>query len=217
MPKNNSNCWFMNKLLVESTTGVKMSTRRFHLFCPLVICHKEKLSPSKFARALLYMCYDSAHACRCKQCHSGTMCTFCGRGSLPIKKHARTCVSNNIVLHSVCMILTRNTHTQYYICDASSANPQMQAWKTKMIQNCVFGQRNDSVGLTIGFDVDGEKEFGEIYQQKMDIYERPLLVFDVVSQRGKNIVVDLRDAVDIFDGVVISRDLCRMLCQGYDE
>jgi len=86
-----------------------------------------------------------------------------------------------------------------------------------MIQNCVFGQRNDSVGLTIGFDVDGEKEFGEIYQQKMDIYERPLLVFDVVSQRGKNIVVDLRDAVDIFDGVVISRDLCRMLCQGYDE
>jgi len=90
----------------------------------------------------------------------------------------------------------------------------MQAWKTKMLQNCVFGQRKNSFGLTIGFDVDGEKEFGQIYYQNMDIYERPLLVFDVVSDSGKEIVVDLRNAVDIFDGVVISRDLCRKLRQG---
>jgi len=67
-----------------------------------------------------------------------------------------------IVLQSVCMNLTRNTDNQYYICDGSSANPQMQPWKNKMLKSCVIGQRNDSVGRTIGFDVDGEKKFGHI-------------------------------------------------------
>jgi len=81
----------------------------------------------------------------------------------------------------------------------------MQPWKTKMLKNCVFGQRNGSVGLTIGFDVDGEKEFGNIFFQNMDIYNRPLLLFDVVTHSGKHILVDLKDAVDIFDGVVVHR------------
>lgn len=105
------------------------------------------------------------------------------------------------------MTPTVHATNQYYICDEASADSPMQAWKNEMLAPSQPGECNYAIGRTVGFNVDGRRHFGRIVLQRLDIRQKRLLVFDVVSHSGKHVLVDLRDAVDIFDGVVVQQDL----------
>jgi len=74
-----------------------------------------------------------------------------------------------------------------------------------MLNNCQIGQRNYNHSKQIGYKVDGHQKKGTIVNQEMD-NGRALLLFGVRMEDGQYVLVDLLNAEDPLDGVLIDHD-----------